>query len=222
MPTIIKENYLKALYQLDQKSSEISITDLGKLMDVSKPTVNDMVKKLQTKGWVIYEKYKPLKLTKIGKKEAALVVRKHRLSEMFLAQIMGFGWEEVHEIAEDLEHIKSEGLFDRMDELMGFPSTDPHGSPIPDKFGNLHQSNHKVLAQVSDSKIVILKALRDSSSEFLHFLNKYELTLGTQIIIDHTEPFDKSMIVSYGIHQKISLSSSVTNRLMVEIAEIII
>ena len=102
-------------------------------MGVSKPTANNMIKKLTAIGWVVYEKYKPILLTEKGKKEASLIVRKHRLSEIFLSKIMGFGWEEVHDIAEDMEHLKSEKLFDRMNELLGFPKVDPHGSPIPNK-----------------------------------------------------------------------------------------
>ena len=112
MPSTIKENYLKALHYLNQNTSKISLTDLGKSLNVSKPTVNDMVKKFQANGWLIYEKYKPIKLTPKGKKAAALIVRKHRLAEMFLFKIMGFGWEEVHDIAEELEHIQSDLFFD--------------------------------------------------------------------------------------------------------------
>ena len=141
MPTKTKENYLKAIYFLDLKKNNISITDISLKMNVSKPTTNNMVKKMEEKGWVIYEKYKPIKLTSKGKKLGALIVRKHRLTEMFLSQVMSFGWEEVHDIAEEIEHIHSEIFFDRMDELLGFPTTDPHGSPIPDKKGKFNKPN---------------------------------------------------------------------------------
>jgi len=217
MATSIKENYLKALYFLDQESETISMTDLCKSMQVSKPTVNDMVKKLQVKGWIEYEKYKPLKLTDAGRRAAALVVRKHRLAEMFLVQFMGMGWEEVHEIAEELEHIKSDKLFNRMDELMGFPSVDPHGSPIPDKEGNLNKPNYKLLSQVSENNKVVLKALRNSSTDFLLFLNKKELQLGTEIFIHQVETFDKSMTISYGKFSEVNISSEVANRLLVDL-----
>ena len=116
-------------------------------------------------------KYKPLKLTKQGLKEATLIIRKHRLSEMFLNQVMGFGWEEVHDMAEEMEHLKSESFFDRMDELLGFPKKDPHGSPIPDKNGNFVKPNYKLLSQVNIGKKVALRALRESSTEFINFLN---------------------------------------------------
>ncbi len=216
MSSVIKENYLKALFFLSEKDSEITLTDLGKAMQVSKPTVNDMVKKLGSKGWIEYTKYKPLKITSEGKKAAALVIRKHRISEMFLAQIMGFGWEEVHEIAEELEHIKSDKFFDRMNELMGFPTVDPHGSPIPDKDGNISKPNHVPLTTVSEKSEVIFKAIRDSSSELLLFLNKKNLTLGTEIIVSEIEPFDNSITITYTAQPNLHLSHSVALHLMVE------
>ena len=143
-----KENYIKALFHLHQKNEHIALSVLSEELQVSKPTANDMVKKLQADGIVVSEKYKPIKLTSKGKQEAAKIIRKHRLSEMFLVQIMNFGWEEVHEIAEDLEHLKTEKFFDRMDELLGFPTTDPHGSPIPDKNGNFDKPKYKRLSQM--------------------------------------------------------------------------
>ena len=129
---------------------------------------------------------------------------------------MGFGWEEVHDIAEELEHVKSESFFDRMDELLGFPTVDPHGSPIPDKKGKLVKNNFKLMAQMPKETKVILRGLRDSSTEFLIFLNKKELQLGTKIHLHQIEPFDKSITVSYGSFKKVVMSHSVANRLLVE------
>lgn len=216
MATIAKENYLKALYHLHLKNEEISLSELGQSLVLSKPTVNNMVKKMHQNGWVKYEKYKPIKLTEEGRKNAALVIRKHRLSEMFLSQIMGFGWEEVHDIAEELEHLKTENFFDRMDELLGFPSVDPHGSPIPNRNGEIVKSTYRTLAEYGAGIRVILKALRDSSTEFLLYLNNKEIRLGIEIFILQTESFDKSMSISYGAHSEQVLSNSVSNRLLVE------
>jgi DtxR family Mn-dependent transcriptional regulator len=171
MATITIENYLKALYNLNQESSAISLTDLSKEMTVSAPTVNNMIKKLQDKGWVAYQKYKPIKLTKEGAIQAAAIIRKHRLTEMFLVKIMGFGWEEVHDIAEQIEHIKSDDFFDRMDELLGFPKIDPHGSPIPDKNGKIIEQHYKTLAQIEPNVKVTIVALKNSSFELLDYLN---------------------------------------------------
>ena len=169
MATIIIENYLRALYSLSQKNEEVSLTDLSKELGVSAPTVNNMVKKLQKKGWVNYKKYKPIKLTKAGRLVAASVIRKHRLTEMFLVKIMGFGWEEVHDIAEQIEHIKSDSYFERMDELLGFPNTDPHGSPIPNKQGEIIKYDYKPLSEIEQNSEVTITALKDSSFELLDY-----------------------------------------------------
>lgn len=218
MPTQAKENYLKALYYLHRQNSEIAISELGNSLGLSKPTVNDMVKKMHEKGWVKYEKYKPIKFTQKGILEASVVIRKHRLSEMFLTQIMGFGWEEVHDIAEEMEHIKSEYFFDRMDELLGFPSLDPHGSPIPNKNGEILKINYPSLSEFREGAVVTVKAIRDSSKEFIQFLNKKEIGLGTEMHIKQIEAFDKSLEVSYG-HSNYSstqsLSLDVAKRLLV-------
>lgn len=218
MSSIVKENYLKALYFLHENGEDITVTKLGAVMQVSKPTVNDMVKKMQAIGYVHYERYKPLKLTEDGRVAAALVIRKHRLAEMFLCEIMGFGWEEVHDIAEELEHIKSSNFFDRMDEIMGFPTVDPHGSPIPDRFGTFIKPDYVALSSLKEGQVGILRALRNSSSEFLSFLNKKNLKLGTHITLDSLEKFDGSATVSYLDFKKVALSHRITQNLLVELA----
>ncbi len=137
MFTLAEENYLKGLFHLANEHGEVGVNDLSRHLGIKMPTVNSMVKKLSDKGLVHYESYKPLRLTLTGRKEAALIIRKHRLTEMFLVEKMGFGWEHIHEIAEQVEHIKSPEFFEKMDELLGYPTTDPHGSPIPDKHGRM-------------------------------------------------------------------------------------
>lgn len=216
MASNIKENYIKALFYLHQKNEEISLSDLGEELKVSKPTANDMIKKLKADGIVISEKYKPIKITAKGKRAAASVIRKHRLSEMFLSQIMKFGWEEVHEIAEELEHIKSEKLFDRMDELLGFPTTDPHGSPIPDKNGNFNKREYRRLSEMPVGSQLTIKALRDSSAELLQYLNKKSIKLNTAITVEHIEEFDGSCTVAYDGFTQVVLGKSVCDRLLVK------
>lgn len=216
MASKTKENYIKALYYLHLENEEIALSDLGKVLQVSKPTANDMVKKLKTEGIVTSEKYKPIRITNEGKRQAAAIIRKHRLSEMFLSQVMKFGWEEVHEIAEELEHIKTEKFFDRMDELLGFPKNDPHGSPIPDKSGNFNKPDYKRLSQIPENSVVVVKALRDSSMDFLLFLNKKSIQLDTKIQIEHIENFDGSYTVSYLDFKNVMLTKSVCDRLLVE------
>ena len=215
MPSITKENYLKALFFLHQKNKDIAISDLSKSLDLSTPTANNMVKKLQESGWVNYEKYKPIQLTSKGKKAAALVIRKHRLTEIFLSDIMGFGWEEVHDIAEEMEHIKSEKLFDKMDEILGYPTMDPHRSPIPSKTGEVKQPAYKKLSECKKNSKVKLSSLADSSAELLLFLNSKKIKLGTELIILGIEPFDNSYTVAYDKVNSLMLSTAVCERLLV-------
>ncbi len=216
MPTQTKENYLKAIYFLEERKEKATITELGQEMKVSKPTVNNMIKKLTLNGWIEYEKYKPIKLTKKGKLMAALIIRKHRLTEMFLVQIMGFGWEEVHQIAEEMEHLKTEGLFDRMDEILGYPTSDPHGSPIPDKDGNFNRKHFQLMSVYNAGDKVTLRAVGDSSVSLLTLLNDKGIQLGTTFTIKKVEAFDKTMLVSYGKYIDVSLSHEVCRRLLVE------
>ena len=215
MATITIENYLKALYNLNQESSAISLTDLSKEMNVSAPTVNNMIKKLQDKGWVAYQKYKPIKLTKEGAIQAAAIIRKHRLTEMFLVKIMGFGWEEVHDIAEQIEHIKSDDFFDRMDELLGFPKIDPHGSPIPDKNGKIIEQHYKTLAQIEPNVKVTIVALKNSSFELLDYLNNKKIKLGDTLQIISIEPFDKSCSILLEETVRMTMTQQVCSCLLV-------
>ena len=216
MASNIKENYIKALFYLHQKNEDISLSDLGEELQVSKPTANEMIKKLRAEGIVVSKKYKPIRITEKGKQRAAEIIRKHRLSEMFLLQIMRFGWEEVHEIAEELEHIKTDKFFDRMDELMGFPTTDPHGSPIPDENGSFNKPKYKRLSQIPAQSTITVKALQDSSTDFLLFLNNKAIQLNTKITINHIEGFDGSLIVSYDGNLDVVLGKPICDRILVD------
>jgi DtxR family Mn-dependent transcriptional regulator len=218
MATNVKENYLKAIYYLDREDPNIALSDLSKEMGVSIPTVNSMVKRLQEEKWVVYQKYKPLKLTAKGRKRAALIIRKHRLTEMFLEKFMGFGWEEVHDIAEEIEHVRIEKFFDRMDELLGFPAMDPHGSPIPDKDGNIKPRDFMALSAAKAGEIVRICALKESSQEFLHYLNRQQIKLGTVMEVLRIEEFDKSVQVQLKEQANpMVLSADVSSRLLVDV-----
>ncbi len=197
MASQTEENYLKSLLMLANQEEIVNTSKLSNLLKVSLPTVNSMIKKLKKQGLINYEKYKPFSLTESGKQAALFVLRKHRLSELYLKEKMGFGWEEVHEIAEQLEHIDSYIFFERMDELMGFPRIDPHGSPIPDKKGKITQEPYEQLSNCKPGNRVRLAALSDDSSDFIKFLNNHQLHLGTELEIKSIELFDKSMVVNY-------------------------
>jgi DtxR family Mn-dependent transcriptional regulator len=180
------------------------------------PTVTSMMQKLAKKKLVHYESYKPPRLTDKGRKEAALIIRKHRLMEMFLVQKMGFGWEEVHEIAEQIEHIHSPAFFEKMDELLGYPKIDPHGSPIPDRHGKMQWQRHAKLSDCKPGYTVRFCGIVNSSDDFLRFLNSRELQLGSTIYIQEVEEFDGSMIVNYDKRKREAFSRTVCERLLVE------
>jgi DtxR family Mn-dependent transcriptional regulator len=196
MISLSEENYLKAIFHLADKENTVTINEISKFLDVKMPSVNNMMKKFAEKNWVRYESYKPLKITDSGKKQAALVVRKHRLTEMFLVEKMNFGWENVHEIAEQLEHIHSETFFDKMDEILNFPKYDPHGEPIPDKDGNIIAQDLKKLSECEKHHKVIFTSVTISDDDFLTYLNIKNLELGKEIEVLGIEKFDKSMTVN--------------------------
>lgn len=217
MDSPTEENYLKALFKLSDEKDHISISELSAAMHVSMPTANSMVKKLDAQGWLKYEKYKPLVITPKGKKRASLIIRKHRLTEMFLVEKMGFSWEDVHEIAEQVEHVRSEAFFDRMDELLGFPKIDPHGSPIPDKEGNTENQALLALNYCGEGQSVTLRALTQSDVGLLNFLNTKSISLGTVLKIIYKEPYDGSLQIVYGDDQKETLSQVICEKLLVEV-----
>jgi len=216
MNSLTEENYLKALFNIANKDGEVNVADLSKSLDLKMPTVTSMVKKLAKKKLVHYESYKPLRLTEKGKREAGLIIRKHRLTEMFLVNKMKLGWEDVHDIAEQIEHIQSPVFFEKMDEMLGFPKLDPHGSPIPDREGKVIWKKYNKLSDCKPGQTVKLAAVINTSTEFLKFLTAREMRLGLKIKIKSIEPFDKSMMISYAKKRSETLSNVACERLLVE------
>ncbi|SEJ68107.1 iron (metal) dependent repressor, DtxR family [Cyclobacterium xiamenense] len=208
------ENYLKVIFNQAIVTDEVNTTGIAQALEVSLPSVNSMVKKLAGMGLLEYEKYKPLKITEKGRQTAAMIIRKHRLTEMYLVEKMGFGWEEVHDIAEQLEHIQSPAFFDRMDELLGHPQRDPHGSPIPNKQGHIAILEYRMLSDCKPGEKVELKALAHTSDEFLRYLNSKELALGVQVQVVEVEVYDKNMTVDYEGRREV-LSALVCSKLLV-------
>lgn len=216
MISLTEENYLKAIFHLMSQDNTVTINEISKFLDVKMPSVNNMMKKFAEKEWVIYESYKPLRITGLGKKQAALVVRKHRLTEMFLVEKMNFGWENVHEIAEQLEHIHSEMFFDKMDELLNYPRFDPHGEPIPDKDGNIIAQDLKKLSDCNLGEQSVFTAVTISDDDFLNFLNAKNLQLGAEIQVQEIEPYDHSMTIKVGSRTTV-LSKTVTEKMLVKV-----
>jgi len=214
--TQAEENYLKSIYSLEISSSKnVSTTLLAKKMKTKASSVTDMIKKLAEKNLVDYKKYKGVTLTKSGNTIAVKIVRKHRLWEVFLVNKLDYNWDEVHEIAEQLEHIKSHSLIDRLDKYLEFPTHDPHGDPIPDKDGNIEHHKNVMLSsiQIGDSCVVI--GVKDSSTSFLNFLDNSNIRLGSTIKINSIEDFDNSMNIESN-ESSFSISHQISKNLFVK------
>ena len=211
-----EENYIKAIFHLDAISREgISTNSIAKKLETKASSVTDMIKKLSEKEVVVYKKYKGVTLTSFGKKTAANIIRKHRLWEVFLVEKLNFSWDEVHDVAEQLEHIKSPKMINELDAFLGYPKRDPHGDPIPDKEGNLQVIEKSVLSTLEVNDTGVCVGVDDSSSEFLKFLDKQGIALGQQIKIREKEPFDGSLVIQ--IKDKIlSISSKIANNLYIQ------
>ena len=215
MISLTEENYLKALYRLSQEKKEITVKDIAKSLGIKMPTVNSMVKKLAEKKFIRYEKYKAIELTEKGKKQALYILRKHRLTELFLSKVMGMGWEEVHDIAEQIEHIQSDRFFDRIDEMLSHPQFDPHGEPIPDSNGKLPVHKSFPLSEGKINQVYRLSGVANHDASFLQFLDSLGLQLGAHIEIKEIQEFDKSMGVKLNNKNKTIFSYTVCRNLLV-------
>jgi|TARA_B110000977_G_scaffold64473_1_gene87736 DtxR family Mn-dependent transcriptional regulator len=216
MFTLSEENYLKAIYHLESGSEKgISTNAIAKSLETKASSATDMIKKLSEKEVVLYKKYQGVTLTDFGKKTAANIVRKHRLWEVFLVERLNFSWDEVHEVAEQLEHIKSPKLINQLDALLGFPTHDPHGDPIPDKDGNVNAVDKILLANLTKNESGVCVGVHDSSSEFLRFLDKKGITLGKEITVLEKEDFDDSLLIEIDA-EKLSISKKIANNLYIQ------
>ena len=184
MLTLAEENYLKAIYHLSDGGSRAVLTnELAEAMNTKAASATDMIKRLSGKSLVSYAKYYGVKITAKGKAEALMVVRKHRLWETFLVEKLGFQWDEVHEVAEQLEHIHSRRMIDKLDEFLGFPKIDPHGDMIPDRNGRMKSQPQVGLDQLEKGYKGVIKAVRDSDPELLKYLDKIGARPGMKIKI---------------------------------------
>jgi len=215
--TRTEENYLKAIYGLENKTKkEVSTNELAKKLETKASSVTDMVKKLAKKELITYEKYKGVSLTASGMDIAINIIRNHRIWEVFLVEKLGYKWDEVHEIAEQLEHIKSEELVDRLDDFLEHPSFDPHGDPIPDREGNIPTRKEAILLSeltIGESGIVV--GVKNTNNDFLQFLEEMNLTLGRTIKIEKVFDFDKSKVIKTE-KQTVTISKEVSSNLIIE------
>jgi DtxR family Mn-dependent transcriptional regulator len=213
-----EENYLKVIHRLSEATSEdISTNAVAELMQTKAASVTDMLRKLADKGWVNYQKYQGVRLSATGEKIALSIVRKHRLWEVFLVDKMGFNWDEVHEIAEQLEHIESDDLVNKLDAYLGFPKTDPHGDPIPNKEGVLPELAYLHLSDIKAGKNCKLMGVAQDSAVFLQLLTKLNLNLGAALAIIEVNEFDRSVFVSINDAAPIFISHEVAKNILVKI-----
>lgn len=211
-----EENYIKTIYHLEAISNKgISTNAIAKKLETKASSVSDMIKKLSEKELVVYKKYQGVTLTSFGKKTAANIVRKHRLWEVFLVEKLNFSWDEVHEVAEQLEHIKSPKLINQLDALLGFPKHDPHGDPIPDKEGNLNIIEKSLLSSLKKNQSGVCVGVDDSSSEFLQYLDKKGITLGMQITVLEKEEYDDSLSIKIE-NKKLTISNKIANNIYIK------
>lgn len=212
-----EENYLKSIYTLEEESHKNITTNMIAAKMQTKPSsVTDMLKKLAIKELVSYKKYQGVLLSKEGRQVALKVVRKHRLWEYFLVKKLNYSWDKVHDIAEQLEHIQSETLIDKLEEFLRYPKFDPHGDPIPDKDGKIMQTKTINLLQLKVGQKGVLDNLKDSSDTFLKYLNKKNLALRDKIKVIDIEPFDNSIHIETRTHQLV-ISKKVAENLNIKV-----
>ncbi len=216
MLTYTEENYLKTIYRLSESGAKAVMTnEIAESMSTKAASVTDMVKKLSGKNLITYEKYYGVKITKHGRNEALMVVRKHRLWETFLVEKLNFNWDEVHDVAEQLEHIQSSLLIEKLDEYLGYPTADPHGHPIPDKTGKIQTVRQIPLAESAMKKKSVVSSVRDGSPAFLQYLSKVGIAIGSTITILERVEFDGSLEVQIDGKKKLFLSREAAENLLV-------
>lgn len=215
--TYSEENYIKVIYHLSLVSPKgINTNAIAGMIESKASSVTDMVKKLAEKELVNYQKYQGVTLTQKGLHAAKMIVRKHRLWEVFLVEKLDFTWDEVHDLAEELEHIKSEKLINRLDEFLGFPKEDPHGDPIPDRYGQMIKVEKQLLSEVGLHKKVMCLGVKDSSPSFLQYLDKHQISLGSEIEIINKEAFDMSLTILMN-GKEILISNKIAGNLFVKV-----
>ncbi len=211
-----EENYLKSIYHLGNNSSheQTSTNSIAEFLLIKPATVTSMLKKLKVKHLISYERYGKVSLTKKGNEIALQIIRKHRLWEVFLVDKLNFKWDEVHEVAEQLEHIQSEKLINKLDAFLEFPTHDPHGDPIPDTKGKVVSISKTTLAEATVGSTYKVVAVKDSSSEFLNYLMQLHITLSTSIKVIRKIEFDHSMQIQVN-KKEINVSEKFASNILI-------
>jgi DtxR family transcriptional regulator, Mn-dependent transcriptional regulator len=213
--SVSKENYIKAIFHLQQEQESVTTNALAEALQTKPASVTDMLKKLKTQKLLQYEKYRGVKLTTDGRKVAIQIIRKHRLWEYFLVEKLQFGWEEVHEIAEELEHISSKKLVDRLDEFLDFPQNDPHGDPIPDINGKIPSLQQLAVCDMPLNSVGTVNGISDQSADMLDLLKHKNIQIGTRLEVKKKFEVDGSIEIKIRNQQPITISDHVAKNLLV-------
>jgi DtxR family Mn-dependent transcriptional regulator len=213
--SVAEENYIKSIYHLQQADENVSTNALADHIKTKPASVTDMLKKLQAKGLVNYNPYKGFRLSREGNKAALTIIRRHRLWEFFLVDQLEFNWEEVHEVAEQLEHISNRKLVDKLDAFLGYPRYDPHGDPIPDSSGKINEQQQMPLFNLPFNKTAVITSVQSQSSDLLSFLSSRSMNIGTKIEVKRRLDFDNSLEVKIKNRQSIHISEQVANAIYV-------
>lgn len=213
--TIAEENYVKSIFKLQEGQESVSTNAIAYELDTKPASVTDMAKKLKEKKLIDYEKYHGITLTADGRKIALQIIRRHRLWECFLVDKLAFSWEEVHELAEELEHVRSEKLTSRLSDFLGNPTTDPHGDPIPDAQGKMNKVRPHHPLDKATAKRLEVAAVNDQSTALLEFLNAKGIKLGTQIEVIERYEFDNSVEIKIKNQPAFTISEQVSKNILV-------
>jgi DtxR family Mn-dependent transcriptional regulator len=214
--TASEENYIKTIFHLQREEGNVTTNELAARLHTRPASVTDMMKKLKTRKLLHYQPYRGFRLSSEGKKVALGIIRRHRLWEYFLAEKLNFGWDEVHELAEQLEHVRSKKLTDKLDEFLAYPKFDPHGDPIPDGRGRMEGNPLSMLnEQIPNKQLVVFQVL-NQSAEMLELLQKRNIHIGTKLEIKRKFNFDNSMEIKIQNHAPFTISEQLAKNLLVK------
>lgn len=213
----VQENYLKAIYKLSEKNKEGAYTnDIAAELNIKPSSVSESLKKLSEACMIHYEKYKAAKLTEKGKLIALMTIRKHRLWEVFLVEKLGFRWDEIHPMAEEMEHINFDELTERLAKFLDNPTADPHGDPIPDKHGKIKALKSRKLTDVGEKELVVMVGIENHSPSFMKHLDNIGLSLGANVLVRSVVDFDNSMLISVNKSKDFYISKEVAENVLVK------
>ncbi|WP_304232278.1 metal-dependent transcriptional regulator [Jiulongibacter sediminis] len=218
MASFTEENYLKAIFHLSAQNEgkAVSTNELAEVTQTRAASVTDMLKKLSEKEYIYYKKYQGVTLTESGSQIALKIIRKHRLWEVFLVEKLGFKWDEIHDLAEELEHIKSKELTDKLDDFLGHPKFDPHGDPIPDAQGNMPSVGTTQLSKMEQGQKLTIMGVSEDSAPFLQHFDRLGLKLGLEVSLTDISDFDHSLELQTESGQNIRISSEVAQNIQVK------